>query len=69
MSYPHSEHVYSYFQAPTGRSAIKSIDRSSRMTKKEEKSDTAVGLAELDGGKGIPLADVVREIRNGLPSC
>ncbi len=40
------------------------IDRLEPLTHEEE-ADLLAGLAELDEGKGIPLADVVREIRGG----
>ncbi len=47
---------------PPGRYAIESIDQPSPLSEAEEKGILA-GLDELDAGKGIPLADVVREIR------
>ena len=47
---------------PPGRYAIESIDESSSLSEAEE-TGVLAGLDELDAGRGIPLADVVREIR------
>lgn len=49
---------------PPGRYAIEPIDQPGPLTDEEETGILA-GLAELDAGGGIPLADVVREIRSG----
>lgn len=51
---------------PPGRYAIESIDQSSPLSEVEEKGILA-GLDELDAGRGIPLTDVVREIRGSSP--
>lgn len=32
-----------------------------------EEAGILAGLEELDAGRGIPLADVIRDIRAGLP--
>jgi hypothetical protein len=50
---------------PPGRYAIEPVDQLGPLSEDEERGILA-GLDELDGGRGIPLADVVREIRNGL---
>ncbi len=50
---------------PPGRYAIESVDQVATLTEEEEAGILA-GLNELDAGRGIPLADVVREIRSGL---
>lgn len=47
---------------PPGRYAIESIDQVPPLTDTEEAGILA-GLDALDAGKGIPLADVIREIR------
>jgi len=49
---------------PPGRYAIEPVDQPEPLTNEEEAGILA-GLAELDAGRGIPLADVVREIRGG----
>lgn len=49
---------------PPGRYAIEPVDQVITLTEEEE-SGILAGLAELDAGRGIPLADVVREIRRG----
>jgi predicted transcriptional regulator len=49
---------------PPGQYAIESLDQVEPLTEEEEKGILA-GLAGLDAGRGIPLADVVREIRSG----
>ena len=50
---------------PPGRYAIEPVDQPEPLTKEEEAGILA-GLAELDAGRGIPLADVVREFGSGL---
>ncbi len=50
---------------PPGRYAVEPVDQAEALTAEEEERILA-GLAELDAGRGIPLADVVREIRSGL---
>lgn len=52
---------------PPGRYAIESIDELPRLTEAEQ-TGVLDGLNELDAGKGIPLADVVREIRGSTPA-
>ena len=47
---------------PPGRYAIESVDQAATLTEEEEAGILA-GLNELDAGRGIALADVVREIR------
>ena len=49
---------------PPGRYAVEPIDHLPPLTPEEEAGIVA-GLDQLDAGKGIPLADVVREIRSG----
>jgi predicted transcriptional regulator len=49
---------------PPGRYAIESVDRVDTLTEEEEAGILA-GLTDLDAGRGIPLADVVREIIQG----
>ena len=49
---------------PPGRYAIESVDDPPALTEEEEKGIVAA-LTALDAGKGVPLADVVREIRSG----
>jgi len=49
---------------PPGRYAIESLDRVEPLTEEEERG-IMTGLADLDAGRGTPLADVVREIRSG----
>ena len=51
---------------PPGRYAVEPIDEPTPLTEGEETGILA-GLDELDAGRGIPLADVVREIRGGVP--
>ena len=48
---------------PPGRYAIEPIDQPPPLTEQEEQGILAA-LNELDAGGGIPLADVVREIRS-----
>jgi hypothetical protein len=52
---------------PPGRYAIEPVDYPTPLTEEEEMGILAA-LEELDAGKGIPLADVVREIRSGSVS-
>lgn len=52
---------------PPGRYAIASIDAPPALTEQEEVG-IRQALDELDAGNGVPLADVVREIRRGRPS-
>ena len=52
---------------PPGRYAIEPVDYPTALTEQEEMGILAA-LEELDAGKGIPLADVVREIRSGSVS-
>ena len=47
---------------PPGRYAIESVEQVPSLTDEEEKGITAA-LGQLDAGKGIPLSDVVSEIR------
>ena len=49
---------------PPGHYAIESVDRVDTLTEEEEAGILA-GLTDLDAGRGIPLADVVREIIQG----
>lgn len=49
---------------PPGQYAIESVDRVDTLTEEEEAGILA-GLTDLDAGRGIPLADVVREIIQG----
>ncbi len=49
---------------PPGKYAIESVDRVDTLTEEEEAGILA-GLTDLDAGRGIPLADVVREIIQG----
>jgi len=51
-------------ELPPGRYAVEPIDELSPLTPEE---DVGLGAAldQLDAGRGIPLADVVREIRRG----
>jgi hypothetical protein len=49
---------------PPGLYAIASIDEPAPLTDEEE-TGIRKGLDELDAGRGVPLADVVREIRRG----
>ena len=49
---------------PPGSYAIASIDEPVHPTDEEEVG-IRKGLDELDAGRGIPLADIVREIRRG----
>ena len=50
---------------PPGSYAIASIDEPVHLTDEEEVG-IRKGLDELDAGRGIPLADIVREIRRGV---
>jgi hypothetical protein len=50
---------------PPGRYAIEPIDQLSPLTEEDE-SGIVEGINELDAGRGIPLADVLREIRSNL---
>ena len=47
---------------PPGRYAIAAIDEATPLTE-EEDAGLRTALDALDAGSGIPLADVVREIR------
>ncbi len=47
---------------PPGRYAIESVEQVPSLTDEEEKGIVAA-LGQLDAGKGIPLSDVVNEIR------
>ena len=49
---------------PPGSYTIASIDEPDHLTDEEE-AGIRKGLDELDAGRGIPLADIVREIRRG----
>ncbi len=49
---------------PPGQYAIEPLEHIEPLTEEEEQGILA-GLADLDAGRGIPLADVVREIRSG----
>ncbi|MFQ5990404.1 MAG: hypothetical protein ACE5K9_10860 [Candidatus Methylomirabilales bacterium] len=51
---------------PPGRYAVEPLDHVPTLTPEEETGILA-GLNQLDAGGGIPLADVVREIRSGSP--
>jgi hypothetical protein len=51
---------------PPGHYAIEPIDSPEPLSMEEEKGILA-GLEQLDAGGGIPLADVVREIRHRSP--
>lgn len=51
-------------ELPPGRYAVEPIDDLSPLTADEE-AGILTGLDQLDAGRGIPLADVVREIRSG----
>lgn len=53
---------------PPGRYVIEPIDEPSPLTE-EEGVGILAGLADLDAGKGVPLADVVREIRSSRSKC
>ncbi len=46
---------------PPGSYAIASIDEPDPLTDEEE-AGIQKGLGELDAGRGIPLADIVREM-------
>ena len=48
---------------PPGRYAIERVDDVPSLTAEEEVGILAA-LDELDAGRGIPLADVIREIRS-----
>ena len=50
---------------PPGRYAIEPIDQVPPLSAQEEEGILAA-LDELDAGSGIPLGDVVREIRTGF---
>ena len=47
---------------PPGRYAIESVEQVPSLTDEEEKG-IVTALGQLDAGKGIPLSDVVNEIR------
>ena len=47
---------------PPGRYAIESVEQVPSLTDEEDKGIVAA-LGQLDAGKGIPLSDVVSEIR------
>jgi len=49
---------------PPGRYTIEPIDQLPTLTQAEEAGILA-GLDALDAGKGVPLSDVIREIRRG----
>jgi hypothetical protein len=51
---------------PPGRYAVEPIDQTPPLTPEEEAGILAA-LDQLDAGGGIPLADVVREIRSRSP--
>jgi hypothetical protein len=51
---------------PPGRYVIGAVDQVPSLTGAEE-AGIAAGLDELDAGRGIPLADVVPEIRGATP--
>ena len=53
-------------QLPPGRYAVESVDDVPQLTEEGERGILAA-LDELDGGRGRPLSDVVREIRRELP--
>lgn len=53
-------------ELPPGRYAIESLDSHEPLTPQEEEGILA-GLEQLDAGRGIPLADVIREIRHLSP--
>lgn len=53
-------------QLPPGRYAVEPVDEAPLLTEQEERGILAA-LDELDGGRGIPRSDVVREIRGGPP--
>ena len=48
---------------PPGRYAIEPIDFTGSLTTEEEEG-ILEGLKDLDAGKGILLADIIREIRH-----
>ena len=51
-------------ELPPGRYAVEPIDNLPPLTPEE---DTGIvdGLDQLDAGRGIPLTDVIREVRGG----
>lgn len=51
---------------PSGQYAIAPVDQSPSLTDDEE-AGVRAGLDELDAGRGIPVADVIREIRGNAP--
>src|SRR2546426_12375804 len=51
-------------ELPPGRYAVEPIDNLPPLTP-EEDTGILAALDQLDAGRGIPLADVVREIRRG----
>lgn len=53
-------------ELPPGRYAVEPIDALPSLTP-EEDTGILLGLDQLDAGRGIPLADVVREIRGASP--
>ena len=54
-------------ELPPGRYAVEPIDNLPPLTP-EEDTGIADGLDQLDAGRGIPLTDVLREIRGGRSS-
>lgn len=53
-------------ELPPGRYAVEIVDPVPPFTT-EDDAGLVAALAELDAGRGIPLANVVREIRRSLP--
>ena len=51
-------------ELPPGRYAVEPIDNLPPLTP-EEDTGIADGLDQLDAGRGIPLTDVLREVRGG----
>lgn len=47
---------------PPGKYAIESVDQVPPLTEEEDRG-IAAALTQLDAGKGIPLSDVVKDIR------
>ncbi len=50
---------------PPGQYAIEPVDQPPQLTEQEEEGILAA-LNGLDAGRGVPLAEVVREIRRGF---
>ncbi len=50
---------------PPGRYAVEPIDDLPPLTREEE-AGLPAALDQLDAGRGIPLANVIREIRRGV---